>query len=33
MPDLLYEKLAGSHAGIAVLTFNRPERRNAFCPS
>jgi enoyl-CoA hydratase len=32
MPDLLYEKLAGSHAGIAVLTFNRPERRNAFTP-
>ena len=32
MPDLLYEKLAGKHAGIAVITFNRPERRNAFSP-
>ncbi|MFO0688831.1 MAG: enoyl-CoA hydratase-related protein [Myxococcota bacterium] len=32
MPDLLYEKLTGRHAGIAVLTFNRPERRNAFSP-
>lgn len=28
MPDLLYEK----RDGIAVLTFNRPERRNALSP-
>jgi enoyl-CoA hydratase len=32
MPDLLYEKLSGRHEGIAILTFNRPERRNAFTP-
>jgi enoyl-CoA hydratase len=28
MPDLLYEK----RDGIAILTFNRPEKRNAFSP-
>ena len=28
MPDLLYEK----RDGVAILTFNRPERRNAFSP-
>ena len=28
MPDLLYEK----RDGIALITFNRPERRNAFSP-
>jgi len=28
MPDLLFEK----HAGIARLTFNRPERKNAISP-
>ena len=28
MPDLLYEK----RDGIAILTLNRPERRNAFSP-
>ena len=28
MPDLLFEK----RAGIAYLTFNRPERRNAISP-
>jgi enoyl-CoA hydratase len=32
MPDLFSEKLRGGQAGIAVLTFNRPERRNAFTP-
>jgi enoyl-CoA hydratase len=28
VPDLIYEK----HAGIATLTLNRPERKNAFSP-
>lgn len=28
MPDLIYEK----HDGIATITLNRPERRNAFSP-
>jgi enoyl-CoA hydratase/carnithine racemase len=28
MPDLLYEK----RDGIAILTLNRPEQRNAFSP-
>jgi enoyl-CoA hydratase len=28
MPDLLYEK----RNGIAIITFNRPEKRNAFSP-
>ena len=28
MPDLLYEK----RDGVAIITFNRPERRNALSP-
>ena len=29
MPDLLYEK----RDGVAIITFNRPEQRNALSPA
>ncbi len=30
--DIKYEKSAGDHSGIAKITINRPEKRNAFRP-